>query len=44
MPKGIEELYGQSIGCDDDGGDDTGSGTCDTPTDDGCVSSDGGAY
>ena len=47
MPKGIEELYGQSIGCDDDGGDDggdTGSGPCDTPTDDGCVSSDGGAY
>lgn|GEM_PF-2007680 len=23
--------------------DDTGSGTCDTPTDDGCVSNDGGS-
>lgn len=40
MIAGIEEIYGFGFSCDED----EGSGTCDTPTDEGCVTSDGGAY
>lgn len=44
MVAGIEELYGLGVSCDEDEGEDTGSDPCDTPTDEGCVTSDGGAY
>lgn len=44
MVAGVVDLYVLRVGCDEDGGEDTGSDPCDSPNDNGCVDSDGGAY